>query len=218
MAIIGPRIQAPTPSHRVPAGPKGRQVQRLLLQAHLQARGPGDVGHILLVQEATQFVRYTHRRMRQRSLKTIFGSVLLRRMGYSRAGGTGSIYPLDELLQLPARSFSYELQKRAVKAAVQGPFEESLASIAETTGVSIPKRSLAEILVEAAQDFDAFYREHARPPDSGSILIAAVDGKGIPMLKPRNAPPQARKVRRGKGDKTNRKRMATVATVFARLP
>ena len=81
-------------------------------------------------------------------------------MGYSRAGAP-SLYPLDQTLALPARSFSYELQRRLVKAAVQNPFQESVAAIADLTGVSVPKRSLEEMLRDAAQDFDAFYQEHA---------------------------------------------------------
>jgi hypothetical protein len=42
-------------------------------------------------------------------------------MGYSRPGAP-SIFPLDQTLALPARSFSYELQRRLIKAAVQNPF------------------------------------------------------------------------------------------------
>jgi hypothetical protein len=76
-------------------------------------------------------------------------------MGYSRPG-TPSIFPLDQALALPARSFSYELQRRLVKAAVQNPFLESVQTIAELTGVAVSKGSLEEILPDAAQDFDAF--------------------------------------------------------------
>jgi hypothetical protein len=50
---------------------------------------------------------------------------------------------------------------------------------------------------------------------AGSILVAAVDGKGIPMVKPCGAQPRARLT---KGQKANKKRMATVATVFTRAP
>jgi len=50
---------------------------------------------------------------------------------------------------------------------------------------------------------------------AGSILVAAVDGKGIPMVKPSGAQPRARLT---KGQKANKKRMATVATVFTRAP
>jgi hypothetical protein len=62
------------------------------------------------------------------------------------------------------------LQKRSTRAAGQGPFHESVTGVAEITGVSIPKRSLEEVLLDAAQDFDAFYREHAPELDTGSIL------------------------------------------------
>jgi hypothetical protein len=85
----------------------------------------------------------------------------------------------------------------------------------EWTGVSVSKRSLEEILPDAAQDFDAFYGQRSAAPVTGSILVAAVDGKGIPMVKPGGAQPTARLT---KGQKANKKRMATVATVFTRTP
>jgi len=193
---------------------KGREVQRLLLQAHLQLRGDGDVGPALRVSQEAGELIFTHRRLRARSLKTIFGTVELVRMGYSR-DGVPSIYPLDQTLALPARSFSYELQRRLVKAAVQSPFHESVEAIADFTGVSVSKRSLEEILRDAARDFDTFYQKRTPEPANGSILVAAVDGKGIPMVKPGGAQPT---VRLTKGQKANKKKMATVAAVFTRAP
>jgi hypothetical protein len=135
-------------------------------------------------------------------------------MGYSHAG-SNSIYPLDAALALPARVFSYELQRRLVQAAVQGTFQESIDGIADLTGLSVSKRSLEELLVDAARDFDVFYQERVPAPAAGSILVAAVDGKGVPMVKPGGAPPT---VRLTKGQKVNRKRMATVAAVFTKNP
>src|SRR5438093_2215424 len=189
---------------------KGREVQRLLLQAHLQHRGNGDVGPALCLPQQHGTALYSHRRLGTRSLTTVFGTVELVRMGYSRPGAP-SLFPLDQALALPARSFSYELQRRLVKAAVQNPFLESVQTIADLTGVSVSKRSLEEILPDAAQDFDAFYRQRCPEPATGSILVAAVDGKGIPMVKPGGAQPTPRLT---KGQKANKKRMATVATVF----
>jgi hypothetical protein len=84
------------------------------------------------------------------------------------------------VLALPARSFSYELQRRLVKAAVQNPFQESVRCIAELLGVSVPKRSLEEIVLDAAQDFDAFYGQPFPATTGGSILVAAIDCKGYP--------------------------------------
>ncbi len=193
---------------------KGREVQRLLLQAHLQHRGNGDVGPALQLEQPDGAALYSHRRLSTRSLTTVFGAVELVRMGYSRPSGP-SIFPLDKALALPARSFSYELQRRLVKAAVQNPFLESVQTIAELTGVGVSKRSLEEILPDAARDFDAFYQHRSVATPTGSILVAAVDGKGIPMVKPGGPPPRARLT---KGQKANKKRMATVATVFTRAP
>ena len=191
---------------------KGREVQRLLLQSHLQHRGNGDVGLALYLPQDGAVL--SHRRLGARSLTTVFGTVEIVRMGYSRPGAP-SIFPLDQALALPARSFSYELQRRLVKAAVQNPFLESVQTIAELTGVSVSKRSLEEILPDAAQDFDAFYRQRSPETATGSILIAAVDCKGIPMVKPDGAQPTSRLA---KGQKSNKKRMATVAAVFTRAP
>lgn len=195
---------------------KGRELQRLLLQAHVQQRGVGDLGPSLRVVENTSSFLYTHRRLQRRTVKTLFGSIDILRIGYSR-DGVSSIHPLDAAMQLPARSFSYELQKRLVKAAVQGPFRESTERILETAGLVVPRRSLEQILQEASQDFDTFYAQRPCEPSplAASILVVAVDCKGIPMVKPDNA---HRAVRRTKGQKANRKKMATVAAVFARQP
>jgi hypothetical protein len=60
-----------------------------------------------------------------------------------------------------------------------------------------------------------FNRQRSPEPATGSILVAAVDCKGIPMVKP----PGTQSVSRlTKGQKVNKKRMATVATVFTRAP
>jgi hypothetical protein len=195
---------------------KGRQLQRMLLQAHVQHRGTGDVGPVLRVIQATASCFYTRHRLQRRTLKTIFGPIDLDRMAYSHDGAS-SIHPLDEAMQLPARSFSYELQKRLVKAAVQGPFRESTERTHEFSGLTVPKRSLEQIVQEAAQDFDAFYAQ--RPPEpsqpAASILVVAVDCKGIPIVQPHYT-----KLPAGlpQGPKTNRKQMATVAAVFTREP
>jgi hypothetical protein len=193
---------------------RGREVQRLLLQDHLQQRGDGDLGPALRIQQQDGELLYSHRRIGTRSLITVFGTVELVRMGYSRPGVPG-VFPLDRTLSLPARSFSYELQRRLVRAAVQNPFLDSVQTIADLTGVSVAKRSLEQILPDAAQDFDAFYRQRSPAPASGPILVAAVDCKGIPMVKPPGAQPMPRLT---KGLKANKKRMATVAAVFTRAP
>lgn len=198
---------------------RGREVQRLLLEAHIAKRGIGDVGRAIEVcssETAEGGVIHTHRRLDQRHPKTIFGEIKIDRMGYSHPGLSG-VHPLDDQLQLPHRSFSYELQRRLVKASVQGPFEEAIERVEESTGTMIPKRSAEQLVVEAACDFDAFYQERISPDETqtGPILIGSADGKGIPMVK---ATPADRVVRLGKGEKANKKKMATVATAYTQEP
>ena len=128
------------PLHRIESEQqaRGREIQRLLLQTHLQQRGNGDVGPALRVTRPGGALLYTHRRLGSRTLTTLFGPVQLLRMG-SRPGSS-SIYPLDQALALPARSFSYQLQRHLVKAAVLNPFHESVSCIAELTGVAVGTR------------------------------------------------------------------------------
>lgn len=84
------------------------------------------------------------------------------------------------------------------KGAVQEPFDESIKTVEEFTGVSVPKCSAEEIVKDAAQDFDAFYQQREVPPveETGPIPVSAVDGKGIPIKKRNTA---ERVMRRKKG-------------------
>ena len=189
-----------------------RELQRLLLQTHLDTRGPGDVGPAISVNGAI----FNHRRIRSRSIRTLAGEVQINRLAYSR-DGSHSIHPLDEALQIPARSFSYDLQKHLIKAAVQGPFQESLDRIFDIAGPKVHKGSLEAIIHEAAVDFDAFYLQRAVEAcePKSTLLVVAIDGKGIPLVRPATT---QRSVQPSKGPKPGAKKMATVAIVFYRAP
>ena len=204
---------------------RGREVLRLLLQAHLRQRGPGDVGPALRVfspPSATpgdncaargtgDGVRHGEKRPHDRTLHTALGEVNLCRTAYV-APGFASIHPLDEQLRLPERSFSHPLQERLVGYAVQGPFAEAVHNVEQATGVRLSKRSAEQVVQEATADFQAFYQQQALadPQQGGPIVVTGIDCKGVPMIKPEQT---LRKVRRCKGDKKHKKRMATVATV-----
>jgi hypothetical protein len=204
----------------------GREVLRLLLQAHLRQRGTGLVGPALRVFEPPSptdaadaspappyqnGVRHGEKRLHQRTLHTSLGEVTVERTAYAATGQT-SVHPLDEQLQLPERCFSYPLQERLVRHAVQGPFDEAVDNVKQDTGVGLSKRSAEQVVQEAAADFQAFYQQqqHPAPKDSGPLVVTGIDCKGVPMIKPDET---LRKPRRGKGDKKHKKRMATVATV-----
>src|SRR5437899_8481685 len=81
-------------------------------------------------------------------------------MEYS-SRGQHSLYPLDAVLGLPARSYSYEIQRRLVKAAVKGPFDEAIEELADALGVNLSKRTAEQIVADASVDFESFYRERS---------------------------------------------------------
>lgn len=196
---------------------RGQEALRLLLQEHIEGRGTGDVGVALRVAVPNDgALSYTHKRLHSRSLITVFGEVSITRTGYGRPGQRW-IHPLDAELQLPARVYSYEVQRRVVKAAVLGPFDEAIALLADLNGIEVPKRSAEQIVLDASTDFEAFYDQRcgARSEFDGAILVAAIDCKGIPIVK---AEPAEAAVRLGKGKKRQKKRMSTVATVFFHQP
>ena len=196
---------------------RGRELVRLALQAHVDARGDGDVGAAVQVRTAEGVLRYGRKRTHTRRHVTLFGEITVRRIGYGRPGQT-SLHPLDAQLGLPARCYSYELQRRLVIAAVHAPFDAAVALLADATGVVISKRSAEQLVVDTSVDFDAFYAQRTQRGNAqaeGPILVGAVDGKGIPMVKPE---PAAKTVRRRKGEKSNKKKMATVGCVFSQQP
>jgi len=206
---------------------RGRELLRLLLQAHIRRRGTGQVGPALRVfpppatadgsadaspqTHRAAGARHGEKRLHQRTLHTIHGEVTVQRVGYA-ATGQVSVHPLDEQLRLPRRCFSYPLQERLVRHAVQGPFDEAVANVKRDAGVGLSKRSAEQVVQEAAADFQTFYQRQQRPApkQSGPVVVTGIDCKGVPMIKPEQT---LRKPRRGKGDKKHKKRMATVATV-----
>lgn len=196
---------------------RGREVLRVLLQEHIDRRATGD-GHAALrvLSPEGGALLYTHRRLSRRRLITVFGEVSVTRMGYGLPGHRW-IHSLDAELQLPERVYSYEVQRRLVKAAVQGPFDEAIGMLADLNGVRVPKRSAEQIVLDACVDFEAFYEERHTWECGGArqLLVAAIDCKGIPMVK---SEPALETVRLRKGQKRQKKRMATVAAVFFQVP
>src|SRR5437879_11242870 len=81
----------------------GREVLRLMLQAHIDSRGDGCVGDGLVVnpQGSSKEIVYRHKRLRSRRLITVFGPVSITRMEYS-SRGQPSLYPHDAILALHA--------------------------------------------------------------------------------------------------------------------
>jgi hypothetical protein len=189
-----------------------REVARLL-QEHINARGQGAVGHGI---KRVTGELLTEHRVQERGYVSIFGKVTIRRVAYGAEGGR-SLMPLDEQLNLPQRSYSYELQKRVTRQVALGPVAAARETLTEWSGVSLPKRRVEARAVEAAQDGAQFYDHKTPAPDTptSEVLVCPAEGKGVPL---RRAQPQERPRRGQKGPPPGETKMATVAAVYTIAP
>ena len=199
------------------------ELMRALLQEHLNSRGPGRCDQVVTGSDGIERPRV---RLQGRKIESIFGAVTATRAGYGQKG-VESLHPLDAEFNLPRERYSLELRQRAAKEAAKSSFDETVETIARTTGGHVPKRQAEELVQRAAQDFDAFYTMRQGKPggdaDTGPILVITADGKGVVMRK-EDLRTQTRKAaeqrtqkmgkRLSKGEKKNAKRMATVAAVY----
>jgi len=205
----------------------GRELMRKLLQAHLDLRQPGQA--IEPVRDAAGVPR-TPTPVQTRSLETIFGTVDVGRTGYG-ADGKPSLHPLDAALNLPPEKYSLELRRRVAIEASKSAFDEGVKTLEEFTGAHVPKRQFEQLVMRAAQDFDAFYSDRqtrARAdPHTGSILVLTVDGKGV-VMRPEDLREATRRAaearadtftaRLGRGRRLHAKRMASVAAIYTIEP
>lgn len=204
---------------------RGREMLRTLLQAHLDARGPGEAAGAV---RGADGIEREQARLQERGLSSVFGEVRVRRLGYG-AEGTDSLQPLDAELNLPVEQYSFGLRRLAAQEAARGSFDEAQSSVAAQTGTTVPKRQLEQLVARAATDFDDYYAQRAPPAveDSTSVLVITADAKGVVML-PADLREATRKAaaqtshklqqRLSKGEKRNVKRMATVAAVYTIAP
>jgi hypothetical protein len=209
---------------------RGREVQRQLLQDHLDLRAAREE---LAARErrapATGADGITRNRVETghgRLLATLFGTVRVTRCAWRRPGAP-SLCPADAALSLPACRPSHALARLAAVEAVRGSFETAHAAITRRCGPVMGKRQVEQAVVSAACDIASFYDARiAVPCTTSTLLVLSADAKGIVMrpqaLRPKTARAAARqgrmRTRLAPGEKPCRKRMATLACVYDTEP
>lgn len=200
---------------------EGFEVMRLLFQGHLDIRASKepDLGAIRANDMDHDYMRNNQRRI----VNTIFGDVNAHRKGYS-VEGTDSVFPQDAALNLSPDQYSDGLKQQVAHSVAFNSFEQSVANIISNTASSVPNRQVKEIAKHLSVDFDDFYNSKQIDIHSKTdILVLSVDGKGIVMrqddLRPATkkaaqSKEHKKETRLSKGEKRNRKRMATVASVY----
>ena len=209
---------------------RGREVQRQLLQDHLDLRAAREERaareHPAPATGADGITRNRLETGHGRLLATLFGTVRITRCAWRRPG-VPSLRPADAALSLPACRPSHALARLAAVEAARGSFEAAHAAITDRCGPVIGKRQVEQAVVSAATDIAAFYAARVPVPCTAStLLVISADAKGIVMrpeaLRPATAKAAARqgrmRTRLAAGEKPNRKRMATLTCVYDAAP
>ena len=206
---------------------EGRALLRRLFQGHLNHRAAHETNWESL-EGKDNIIRNHHRQGCVTHLETLFGDVIVTRRSYG-ACGVPSLFALDAALNLPPDTYSDGLRRHVAHDVALMSFDEATERMAQTTGGHIPKRQSEHVVVQMAQDFEAFYEmQQAQGAEaSEDLLVLTTDGKGM-VMRPedlreatRKAAERARpkrKTRLSPGEKRQRKRMATVASVYTVAP
>jgi len=184
------------------------QLGGTLLRCHLAERGTGKAGGEVL----SDGVRLPYHSDKERTYLSIFGALEIERAYFWEKGQKG-VTPLDAELSLPETRYSYLLQEFGEMIGVGQAFDKVTDYLQRLLGVTFWKQGVQKVAKQAASSVQPFYEERGAPPaeEEGELLVGAVDGKGVPVLKEEREP---RKLRRGSGEKPNKKKEAVVSAVY----
>jgi hypothetical protein len=206
---------------------RGRELLRLLLQAHLDLRAAREERQPA-VTGPDQVTRTRAEPGHGRVLASVFGPVAVTRIAY-RAPGAPNVHRLDEALDLPAGKYSWGLCEMLARAAGQVSVAAACQMVFGQTGVRIGTRQASQVIRRAAAGFAGFYAAGGRPAPAagGRVLVLEADAKGIKMLPGSLRPAAARAAaaavprqagRLSQGEVRTRKRMAEAGAVFDWAP
>ena len=186
---------------------------RMVFGQFLALHGTGDVGEGWVEPDGRVLKRLP--RTHPRTYQSVFGSYVLERTVYgSREGQKIEFVPLDARLQLPEGEFSYVLQNWSQSLNVEHAYAQTVKTLNEMFGLELHVDSQELGSRRMAQSVAQFRQSLAPPPaaEEGQVLVVTADNKGVPMVRPAEDLPAG--CRRKKGEKANKKQMATVGCVY----
>jgi hypothetical protein len=190
-------------------------VGRAALEEFVTEKGTGYQGKEIADANGNQ-CRYV--RDRSRSYRSIFGSITISR-AYYYAPGSSAVFPLDGVLNLPERGYSYVVQEFSSRLAVTMSYEDAQEFLESIFPVKMPIRSLERIVGDLCEDVHEFY-ERKTPPEvcpEAAVTVATVDKKGIVIRKP-NEDQTALSAKPKNPEKPGKKKMATVISSYVTQP
>ena len=189
------------------------ELGRQALGRFIADQGDGDLGETFAMPDGQVLKRLEERHARV--YQSIFGTYELKRAVYgTREGQKIEFVPLDQRLQLPQSEFSYVLQDWNQALGVEQAFSRVNETMKMILGFNQSVDSLERMNRQMARTVDSFRNSRPTPgvEEEGKIMVVTADNKGIPMRRPADQRPVGS--HRKKGEKANKKQMATVGAVY----
>lgn len=186
---------------------------RQFMGEYFRLAGAGDLGATVKLSDGRTVGRLPASHVRR--YRSIFGPFELARVVYGgREGQKIELAPLDTRLNLPASDYSYVLQDWSQLLDCEHAFAKTAELLSRILHLGLPVDSLERINQQMAGSVEGFRASQPGPDPlaEGEILVVTTDNKGIPMRRP--ADPNPAGCRRKKGQKANKKQMATVGCVY----
>jgi hypothetical protein len=188
------------------------EVGRQALDFFFHVQGDGDLGETFTMPDGRVLNRLE---LGERTYQSLFGDFRLNRYVYgTRPGQKIEFVPLDQRLNLPESEFSYLLQEWDQLLGVEQAFGKVVQTMRTVLRLEQSVDSLERMNRQMAEEV-AEFRVQLPPPDpeeEGDILVISVDNKGVPMRRSGESLPAG--ARRKKGEKANKKQMATIGCVY----
>ena len=219
-----------------------RDVGRVICNALMTYSISSETKHVKAIADAlpeviegTDGIKRKRKRIRERTISTLFGDVAVSRAIFeSPYIDALTLKPFDAALSLPLHSYSPGITREVCFHVVQNAFQASVNDIKRETGVNIPVKQVQDILARAAVDVDDYFADvkptgvsNARG-EKTTIVCLEFDHKAIPMvtsdlkgktkerakvsLKERNKAGLLRQ--KDKGPRKDYKRSATVSVSY----
>lgn len=204
-----------TPAHEVEWALWGRllAIGWEAMATFFAAQGDGDLGQTFGLPDGRELNRLDQ--PHRRSYRSIFGEFVLDRAVYgTREGQKIEFVPLDQRLQLPESEYSYVLQDWCESLGTEHSFARVSETLDRILKQRVPVDSVERIGRQMSESVEPFRESQAaaQEEEEAAIFVVTADNKGVPMRRAGDSAPAGAK--RRKGEKANKKQMATLGGAY----
>lgn len=183
----------------------------LLLKLFFECHNHGDYGDTIETNKGLA----KRGRTSDKSYFSIFGKLKIKRFLYNVEDAEDkSFAPLDMLLNLPTRCYSYLLSEFSTLLSIGEAYNNSAKILKKFFGLQISTSALETIANDSSRYYTEYYDVKItlpKPIKTTDYMVVSFDGKGVPMIKKEAAIIIARP---GKGEKKQKKKEALVGIKY----